>query len=111
MLLLNKNHPLTLMFNNYDGVIVKDFNVNNYYFTLQSFFYDYKILLKISSNSYFFSTSTIYKGNTWLEREVKEHSLVNFINLEDSRKLLLNYTYSLDLNYNNFNGIVNDILV
>lgn len=110
MLLINKNHFTTLILNNLDGVINLENYNNVYYFTLQSFFYDYKFFITLKSKSYFFSTANIYKGNTWLEREAKEHSLINFINLEDSRKLLSNYSYSTDLMYNSYNEIIGDIL-
>lgn len=48
---------------------------------------------------------------TWIEREIKEFNQINFINLIDSRKLLLNYNYNLNLDYSNYNNIINDLKI
>jgi Ni,Fe-hydrogenase III component G len=47
----------------------------------------------------------------WCEREVREFNKVNYVNLTDTRKLLSNYNYNENLQYNNFNNILNDIKV
>ena len=43
------------------------------------------------------------------ERENKEFNNIFFQNLNDTRKLLSNYNYNKNLQYNNFNNIINDI--
>ena len=108
-LLLNKKHINTLMFNNLDTAIIK--NLKLAYYSLQTFFFDYKILVHIKYNTYLFSSSTIYSGNLWLERELKEMNNINFIQLLDTRKLLSNYTYNTNLIYNNYNVILNEVLI
>ncbi len=109
--LINKKNINNLLISNLDGVIVKNLDLKKYYISLQSFFFDFKILIDISFTNYINSISLIYSGNSWLERELKEFNNVNFINLNDSRKLLLNYNYNNDLTYNNFNNIINDIKI
>jgi len=75
----------------------------------QSIFFDYKVTTTVNSSKDIHSISKLNKGSTWLERENKEMNLVNYINLLDSRKLLLNYNYNQEILYHNFNHIINDI--
>lgn len=55
------------------------------------------------------SISSVYSGNSWIEREVREFNKIFFVNLNDTRKLLLSYNYNDTLHYNNYNNIINDI--
>lgn len=111
LILINKKNLNSLLFSNLDAVIVNEVYKKTYHFTLQTIFFDHKILLTTSTTTYFYSISSIYFGNTWLERELKEMTTTNFLNLSDTRKLLLNYNYNVDLIYNNYNQITNEILV
>ena len=72
-----------------------------YYLSLQTLFYDFKILLITNIKKNLTSVSNIYYSNCWVERELKEINKINFINLKDSRKLLLNYNYNSELVYSN----------
>lgn len=74
----------------------------------QSIFFDYKVITTTTSNQNAESISKLNKGSTWLERENRELNSVNYNNLTDSRKLLLNYNYNNDIFYHNFNHIIND---
>jgi hypothetical protein len=96
------------MFYNLDSSII---NKNNYYIALQTFFFDLQIFINIKFTNYLTSLSSVYSGNTWVERELKEFNEVYFINLIDNRKLLSNYNYNNNLQYNQFNNIVNDIKI
>lgn len=109
--LINKKNINSLLFSNLDAVITNETNRKFYHITLQTFFFDYKMLITTSTTTNFYSISSIYSGNIWLERELKEMSCTNFLNLSDTRKLLLNYNYNTDLVYNNYNQIVNEVLV
>lgn len=109
--LINKKNINSLLFSNLDAVITNETNRKFYHITLQTFFFDHKILITTSTTTNFYSISSIYSGNIWLEREIKEMSCTNFLNLSDTRKLLLNYNYNTDLVYNNYNQIVNEVLV
>jgi len=75
----------------------------------QSIFFDYQITTLTTVNKKISSISKINKGSTWLEREDKELNKTNYSNLADSRKLLLNYNYNLDVSYVGFNQMINDI--
>ena len=44
------------------------------------------------NNSKFLSTSTILSSCVWLERELSEFNVINFVGLVDTRRLLLDYT-------------------
>ena len=46
-----------------------------------------------------------------MERELKESNNIFFLNLIDNRKLLFNYNYNNNLEYNHFNSIINDIKI
>lgn len=70
---------------------------------------DFKILTKILFYNNLQSISQIYCGNTWVEREIREFYNILFFNLLDSRKLLSNYNYNHNLEYNQFNNIIYDI--
>lgn len=107
--LLNRNHVNTLFFINLDSAIVKE--LKKCYYTLQTVFFDYKMLLTTTYNTNIISITTLYNGNVWLERELKEMNNVEFLYLTDTRKLLLNYTYDDTLLYNNYNTIINEVLI
>lgn len=109
--LINKKNLNSMLFYNLDGVITSLNNKNSIYFSIQTFFYDLQILLDISFNKYLPSISKIYSGNSWLERELKEFNNIFFINLLDNRKLLTNYNYNNNLEYNHFNQILGDIKI
>lgn len=75
----------------------------------QSIFFDYQVTSITCINKKISSISKINKGSAWSEREDRELNDTNYINLLDSRKLLLNYNYNSDISYSGFNQIVNDI--
>jgi hypothetical protein len=103
--LINKYNLNSLFFYIVDSLVVK----NIYYITYQSFFYDFKILVKSRFKRNIKSLSRIYGNMIWSERENKEFNKVFFLNLKDSRKLLSNYNYNNHNNYNNYSTIINDI--
>lgn len=107
--LITKNNLNILYFYNLDGTLVNLNNQNVHYLVIQSIVADYKVLIKTSLHSALCSLSQIYPGNTWIEREIREFYSIFFINLCDSRKLLSNYNYNKNLNYNQFNQILSDI--
>lgn len=91
-----------------DSTIIK--HTNKYIYTyMQTHFYDNQILIKSKNSLLPISISSVYSGNNWVEREIKEFNNVFIQNMKDSRKLLLNYNYNTDLQYNNYNNIINDI--
>ena len=94
-----------------DCTIINSLNLNLYYIGYQSLFFDYQILIESKFDNLTYSLSNIYSGASWVERELKETNNVFFFNLNDSRKLLLNYNYSNSIQYNNFNNIINDLLI
>lgn len=100
-----------MFFYNLDALIYSRNNLNKYYIGTQTFFFDLQILIEIKFNNKLQSLSKIYSGNTWIERELKETNNILFINLLDNRKLLSNYNYNNNLEYNNYNLILNDIKI
>ena len=55
------------------------------------------------------SLSSIFSNCIWIERELRELNEINYITLNDNRKLLLNYNYNNIISYNNYNNIINDL--
>lgn len=108
--LINKNNLNNSLFYNLDAVITNNIN-NKYYIAMQTFFYDLQILLEIKFANKLDSLSKIYLGNTWIERELKENNNIFFKNLLDNRKLLSNYNLNNNIEYNQFNSIINDIKI
>jgi len=109
--LINKNNLNNMFFYNLDALVYNKNNLNKYYIGTQTFFFDLQILIEIKFNNKLQSLSKIYSGNTWIERELKEVNNILFINLLDNRKLLSNYNYNNNLEYNNYNLILNDIKI
>ncbi len=109
--LLNSKNLNTLNFYILDILTYKTKNINNYFLSYQSVFFDFKILLETNFLNSISSISNIYKGALWVERETKEFNGVQYTNLNDTRKLLLNYNYNNQLQYNNFNHIINDLKI
>jgi Ni,Fe-hydrogenase III component G len=109
--ILNKNNLNNLYFYILDNVLISNNNIKNYYLSYQSIFFDFKILINTEITDNLQSLTSIYAGLSWPERECKEFNNINFFNLNDTRKLLSNYNYNTNLNYNNFNNIINDIQV
>lgn len=122
--LINRKNLNNLLFSNLDCVFSNYVDFSKFFFSHQTFFCDFKYLLEVSTEKEmvptysanrvkesFMSTSTIFKGNTWSEREMREFNDILFINLIDSRKLLSNYNYNKDIRYNQFNYIIDDISV
>lgn len=108
--LINKHNLNTLYFFNLDATVINSkTKINNYYITTQTVMSDFKILTKILFYNNLQSISQIYCGNTWVEREIREFYNILFFNLLDSRKLLSNYNYNHNLEYNQFNNIIYDI--
>jgi hypothetical protein len=109
--LLNSKNINTLNFYILDILNYKNINLNNYFLAYQSIFFDFKLLVETQFDKNISSVSTIYKGASWIERETKEFTSVQYNNLTDSRKLLSNYNYNSNLQYNNFNNIINDLKI
>lgn len=80
-----------------------------YLVNIQSVFYDLRITLVSNFKNTIHSLSKIYKSSSWVEREIKEFDLILFQNLNDTRRLLTNYNNNRDLQFNNFNHILNDL--
>ena len=57
------------------------------------------------------SLSSFYQSFTWMERELKEFSSIQIINLKDTRRLLTDYTSNLTNDYNltNYNNLTQDL--
>ena len=83
----------------------------SYELNQKSIFFDYQILIESKIKSNFNSLSSIYSGASWIERELKESNTILYTNLNDSRKLLLNYNLNDSIQYNNYNNIINDLLI
>jgi len=107
--LLNKSNLNTLNFYILDLTSFLNINNYNYFVIYQSIFYDYQILVETQFFNSVDSLSSIYNGSLWLEREVKEFNKIMYNNLLDSRKLLSNYNYNCNLEYNNYNNILNEL--
>ena len=108
---INKKNLNSLYFYILDCTIVNCFNSNLYYIGYQSYFFDYQILIESKFTKITNSISFIYPGISWIERELKESNDIFYLNLNDSRKLLLNYNYINSIQYNNYNNIINDLLI
>lgn len=109
--LINKKNITSLNFYTLDILNYKSMGINNYYLSYQSIFFDFKILIETKFTKNLNSISTIYNSCVWLERETKEFSKINYTNLIDTRKLLSNYNYNYNLQYNNYNNIINDLKI
>jgi len=108
---INKKNLNSLYFYILDCCVIKNANLYLYYIGYQSFFFDYQILIESKFKNLTNSLSYIYSGISWIERELKESNNFFYLNLNDSRKLLLNYNYSNSIEYNNYNHIINDLLI
>ena len=109
--LINRNNLNSLYFFNLDATVINIGDFNSYYITTQTIISDFKILIRVLFTNNLQSLSQIYLGNTWIEREVREFYSIFFTNLLDSRKLLSNYNYNHNLNYNQFNNIICDVSI
>lgn len=109
--LINKNNVNSLNFYNLDITNYKLVNKYKYFIAYQSIFFDFKILIDTNFKNKIQSLSSINKGTLWLERENKEFSLIQYNNLNDTRKLLSNYNYNTSVQYNQFNSIINDLKI
>lgn len=109
--LLNKKNTNTLNFYIVDLTVLDKKTVNEYNIVYQSIFYDFKLLIETTFKKNISSISTIYNGSLWIERETKEFNNIQYTNLLDTRKLLSNYNYNNNLEYNNFNNIINDLKI
>lgn len=107
--LLNKKNLNTLNFYILDILTFNVKGTHSYYVNYQSLFFDFKILIETFFTKHAVSLSKVYFGSLWIERETKEFNQLNYTNLTDTRKLLLNYNYNSSLNYNNYNNILNDL--
>ena len=103
-----KYSPQSLLFSTLDIALTSPISELKLYHVIQSFFKDIKACIDIKINKNITTTSNLYFGNTWSERELKEFSSINVINLIDTRKLLLNYNYNNELNYNHYNTLILD---
>ncbi len=106
--LLILNHINSFLFYILDSSTV-NLKKNQLIINHQSIFFDYQVTTLTSINKKINSISKLNKGSTWLEREDKELNNTNYVNLADSRKLLLNYNYNLEISYTGFNQIISDI--
>lgn len=111
LFLLNSKNLNTLNFYLLDILVFKKINTLNYFVAYQSIFFDFKILIETQFENKISSLSKIYQGALWIEREVKEFNDLQYFNLQDTRKLLSNYNYNTNLQYNNFNNIINDLKI
>lgn len=109
--LLNRRNINTLNFYVLDILTYKNINTHHYFIAYQSIFFDFKILLETQFKNKISSISHIYNGALWIERETKEFNLIQYINLQDTRKLLSNYNYNNELQYNNYSNIINDLKI
>lgn len=109
--LVNKNNINSLNFYNLDIANYKITNKYKYFVAYQSMFFDFKILIDTVIINSTHSISEVNKGSLWLERENKEFSLIQYTNLNDTRKLLSNYNYNNIIQYNQFNSIINDLKI
>lgn len=107
--LIGKKNVNSALLYNLDGVYTYSDTFGKYILATQTIFYDFKVLIEVVADGNIPSTSQIYRGNTWIERESKEFSGIFFTNLLDNRKLLLNYNYNHDLQYNQFSNVIGDI--
>lgn len=107
--LLNSKNLNTLNFYILDILAFRDVNIHNYFVAYQSIFFDFKILIETHFLSRIQSISNIYSGALWIERETREFNSLSYTNIPDSRKLLSNYDYNSNIQYNNFNCIINDL--
>lgn len=107
--IINKKNLNSIHFYILDNVIIS--SENKYFLTYQSIFFDFKIFIITRYNKHLNSISKIYFGSGWQEREAKEFNNVPFIGLNDTRKLLSNYNYNAEIQYNNYNNILNDIQI
>lgn len=106
--LLILNHINSFLFYILDSSTV-NLKKNQLIINHQSIFFDYQVTTLTNINKKINSISKLNKGSTWLEREDRELNKTNYTNLADSRKLLLNYNYNLDVSYTGFNQIISDI--
>jgi hypothetical protein len=106
--LLILNHINSFLFYILDSSTV-NLKKNQLIINHQSIFFDYQVTTLTNINKKINSISKLNKGSTWLEREDKELNKTNYTNLADSRKLLLNYNYNLEVSYTGFNQIISDI--
>jgi hypothetical protein len=106
--LLILNHINSFVFYILDSSTV-NLKKNQLIINHQSIFFDYQVTTLTNINKKINSISKLNKGSTWLEREDKELNKTNYTNLADSRKLLLNYNYNLEVSYTGFNQIISDI--
>lgn len=109
--LLNYKNLNSLNFYILDIITYKNINTNYYFLAYQSIFFDFKILVETTFKDSINSLSKIYKGSLWIERETKEFNAIQYNNLTDTRKLLSNYNYNNELQYNNYNNIINDLKI
>lgn len=109
LFLLNSKNLNTLNFYLLDILTFRKINTFHYFVAYQSIFFDFKILVETQFQDKISSISKIYNGALWVERETKEFNEIQYLNLNDTRKLLSNYNYNSDIQYNNFNNIINDL--
>jgi len=107
--IINKKNLNNLLFYILDNLVVS--SEKKYFLTYNSIFFDFKIFITTKFSKQINSISKIYFGSSWQEREAKEFNNIVFIGLNDTRKLLSNYNYNTELQYNNYNNILNDIQV
>lgn len=91
-----------------DAVVLKKEKSYFTYQVFQTIFQDIKFIILVNDKK-LISLSTIYPGNTWVERELRESTGVNYTGLLDTRKLLLNYTYKTDIEYIQYNSLISDL--
>lgn len=65
----------------------------------------------LNTNQKYKSLSPYYSGFTWIEREIKEFSNIHIINLRDTRRLLTDYTTTINSSYNltSYNNLTQDL--
>lgn len=79
----NKSIAVDIATTNYNNINIS----NNYFYN-----YKYDLYLNIiNSNKNQFSQNLWFNNRIWLEREVSEFFPINYLNLKDTRHLILNY--------------------
>lgn len=76
----------------YKTLNVKHLFLGNFYNYLSYIKYSFIVeILKNSNCITLYSISTIYKGSSWVERELREFFQLYFVGLNDTRRLLTDY--------------------
>ena len=101
LFIIFKNQTINYKFYN----TLANYNNKMLNYTFFSLMHDININFFFSNQN--ISLSSIFKGLSWLEREISEFNNLNLFFIIDSRKLLTNYN-SISNNYINFNLLTSE---